>query len=438
MITYFSIVLGKLFIFFSKIFNLGSGSTWPGHIALSLNPNFIKDVLGSHPKGAKLKIIIITGTNGKTTTGKLISAIFEKNNKNVLHNSAGANLLNGLASTLISGATVSGKIKADYLIFESDENAFPEVVEQINPDYIICLNLFRDQLDRYGEIDSISKKWKEALGKLSNKTTLILNADDPQVSYLSKSSKAKCLFFGLDEKGEKATKHGADSIYCPKCSSKLIYRRVFFSHLGDWECPSCGLSRLKPGINSISHFPLSGSYNKHNALSAVLVARMEKVSDKIIESAYQSFVPAFGRGEKIIYKGKNIQIFLSKNPTGFNESLSTIKLAGGKNLLILLNDRIPDGLDVSWIWDIQMEELLLGFESVTVSGERCYDMALRIKYSDSSKFQISNFKFQINEDLKGALNLAMKQTPKDQALYVLPNYSAMLEIRKILTGKKIL
>ncbi len=405
---------------------------------MSLNPNFIKDVLGLHPKGVKPKIVVIAGTNGKTTTGKLIASILRTNGNKVIENAAGANLLNGLTSTIISGANLSGKLNQDYLIFESDENAFPDIVEQTNPNYIICLNLFRDQLDRYGEIDSIAKKWRKAFEKLNSKTTFILNADDPQIAYLLGKSKSKIKYFGLDEKGKHETVHGADTIYCPECSGKLEFSKVFFSHLGNWKCPKCKLKRPVPNLSKISHYPLYGTYNKYNSLAAALLAKEERISSEIVEKTYTKFTPAFGRQEMISYKGKYVQIFLSKNPTSFNESMQTIKELGGKNLLILLNDRIPDGLDVSWIWDTNMEELLPGFESVTVSGERCYDMALRIKYCDSSKFKISNLKFQINEDLKGALNLAMKQTPKDQALYVLPNYSAMLEIRKILTGRKIL
>lgn len=425
------ILFGKLLIYLSKNFNLGSGSTWPGHIALSLNPNFIRQTLALHPKGVKLKVIIIAGTNGKTTTGKLIAEILRANKKNVLHNEAGANLINGLASTLITGVNVSGKLNQDYLIFESDENALPEVLEQTNPDFIICLDLFRDQLDRYGEIDSIAKKWRGSFKKLLPNTTLILNSDDPQIAYLSSDTKAKSLYFGLEEEGKSQTSHGADTTYCPRCLGKLEFQKVFFSHLGIWSCPKCGLRRPKPNISSITHYPLSGTYNKYNSLAASLFAKSEGIKQDAIDKAFKNFSPAFGRGEKIVYKQKNVQVFLSKNPTSFNQSLVTAKMLGGKNLLILLNDRIPDGLDVSWIWDINMEELLIGFNSIIVSGDRCYDMGLRIKYCNSSKFKIE-------PSLQKALGIAIANIATDEVLYVLANYSSMLDIRKILTGKKIL
>jgi len=179
----FSIFLGKFIIFISNTLNLGSGSTWPGHIALKINPNFIKNIISK----SNTKIIIVAGTNGKTTTGRLITSIIRENNKTFLQNKAGANLINGLASTIIKGSSINGKLNKDYLIFESDEFALPEVINQTNPDYVICLNLFRDQLDRYGEIDSIAKKWHASFENLSNKTTLILNADDPQIAYLSEN-----------------------------------------------------------------------------------------------------------------------------------------------------------------------------------------------------------------------------------------------------------
>ncbi|MEK7070278.1 MAG: Mur ligase family protein, partial [Patescibacteria group bacterium] len=231
MLNYLSILLGKFIINFSQRLNLGSGSTWPGHIALGLNPNFIKDILALHPKGVKLKVIIIAGTNGKTTTGRLITSIIRENKKTYLQNKAGSNLINGLASTLIKGINLFslprpglGRLNCNYLIFECDENALPQVIAQTNPDYVICLNLFRDQLDRYGEIDSVARKWKDSFEKLTDATTLILNSDDPQIANLSTNTPAKSLFFGLQKSNNQTdTKHGADSTHCPNCSAKLKY-----------------------------------------------------------------------------------------------------------------------------------------------------------------------------------------------------------------------
>ncbi len=423
--NYLLIFFGKTFIYLSRLFNLGNGSTWPGHIALKLNPNFIRNILSK----SKIKIVVIAGTNGKTTTGALISHVLESSNHSVIHNSSGANLLNGLASTLISNSILA-RLNQEYLIFECDENALPEVIKQTDPNYILCLNLFRDQLDRYGEIDSITKRWAESFKNLNHKNTLVLNSDDPQVSYLGKNTKAQVKYFGLSENGTESTKHGADSIYCPNCSNKLTFEKVFFSHLGVWKCAKCALIRPTPDISNSKSYPLPGTYNKYNTIAANLILKEEGINEAIIEDGFNKFSPAFGRGEKIIYKGKHVQLFLSKNPTSFNESLRTIKELGGKNIVILLNDKIPDGLDVSWIWDINFEEILEKDMNIGVSGDRTYDMAVRIKYAE--------FFAHHNEDPKIVIDNMLASLEKDETLYILPNYSAMLETRKLLTGKKIL
>ena len=427
MINVISIILGKAIAYLSNVLNIGSGSTWPGHIALKLNPNFIKGIL----KNSKTKIIVIAGTNGKTTTGRLITSIIRESGKTYLQNKAGANLINGLASALVKGVELTGPLNKDYLIFESDESALPEVLEQTNPDYLICLNLFRDQLDRYGEVNTIAKNWQEAFEKLNSKTTLILNSDDPQVSFLSKKTNATILFFGLDEtNGENKLKHGADSIYCPRCLHMLNFTQVHFSHLGIWSCSNCSLKRPKPELSNLIYYPLPGTYNKYNSLAAALFAKAENISFKKVIRAYKSFTPAFGRQEKIKYRGKFAHLFLSKNPTSFNESLETIKKLHGKNLLIILNDRIPDGLDVSWIWDINFEGILDKSFNIMVSGERCYDMGLRLKYAEIFT--------HIEPNLENAIDVTVEGLEKKEELFILPNYSAMLDARKILTGKKIL
>jgi lipid II isoglutaminyl synthase (glutamine-hydrolysing) len=422
-----ALLLGKFIISISKTLNLGSGSTWPGHIALKINKNFIKDIL----KNSKTKIVIIAGTNGKTTTARLVTSIIRENGKTYLQNKAGANLVNGLASTLIYGTGLDGKLHRDYLIFESDEYALPQVLKETNPDYLICLNLFRDQLDRYGETASIAKKWQEVFKMLSSKTMIILNSDDPQIASLSTNSNEKTFYFGLPKQNNKnVLKHGADSIYCPDCFSELVFDSITFSHLGIWKCPKCGLKRPIPDLTTIPFYPLHGTYNKYNANAAALFGLKENYIQETITKAFKSFTPAFGRQEKLVYKDKKIQLFLSKNPTSFNESLDTIKELKGENILILLNDQIPDGLDVSWIWDINFEDILTKDINIGVSGERVYDMALRLKYG--------GFYTHIFENLQTGLDQMIENIKENETLYILPNYSSMLEIRKIITGRKIL
>jgi UDP-N-acetylmuramyl tripeptide synthase len=428
----FLILIGKIFSKISQALNVGSGSTWPGHIALNINKNFIKDVLKTNDQ--QLTTILIAGTNGKTTTGKLIRTILEKNNKKVFQNTAGANLLNGIASALIANADLNGKIKKDFAIFEIDENTLPLILKEIpGPDFIVILNLFRDQLDRYGEVNTLAKKWRDALKHLNGKTTIILNADDPQVAFLGEKLKAKVLYFGLNPTGNEETKlqHASDSTYCPNCKTKLIYSSVYFSHLGNWNCQKCSYKHPENVFTKSPLYPLVGIYNEYNINAAVLLAKNLRLSDERISSALQNFKPAFGRQEILTIDNKQVQIFLSKNPTGLNESLKTIVDLGAENLLLVLNDRIPDGRDVSWIWDVDFEIFATVFKKIVVAGDRVFDMGLRLKYAGFRNFQT-------DENLTGAVNIALEKTAKNETLYILPTYSAMLEVRKILTGKKIL
>lgn len=431
----FLILFGKIISKLSSVLRLGSGATWPGHITLNLNPKFIREILNK----SKTKIIVVAGTNGKTTTTKLIRTILEADGKKIFQNSTGANLLNGLASTLVENSSLIGKLNFDYGIFEIDENTLPLALKEFVPDYLVLLNLFRDQLDRYGEVNTIALKWQKAIQQLNSKTLMILNADDPQIAFLGKGKK-NSKYFGLDEKKKSPAEEqilAADSTQCQNCGSRLKYQNRTFSHLGNWYCASCKNKRPTLNLSKIDKYPLPGTYNKYNALAAVLTAQVLNIPGRIVSSALQNFSPAFGRQEKIEYKDRSIQLFLSKNPTSFNESLRTMAELGGKHVLFVLNDRIPDGRDVSWIWDTALEGNIDQFKQITVSGDRTYDMAIRLKYASKSLI-INPSSLIIEENLSRAINLALDQLPKSEILYVLPTYSAMLEVREILTGKKIL
>lgn len=409
------ILLCKIISKISLILNLGNGSTWPGHIALKLNPK----ILRSLESNLKFGSIVIAGTNGKTTTSKLIREVLEKKYK-VVQNASGANLLNGITSALI---TNSGQIG----IFEVDENTLPLLVNSFTPKIIVILNLFRDQLDRYGEVNTIAIKWKRALENLPGSTTVILNADDPQIAFLGQNLKAKVIYFGLDNPKLflKTAEHATDSTYCPNCSEKLIYKGIYYSHIGEWSCPKCHYAR--PKFTSLSiRSPLPGTYNLYNTLASQVVLNELGFHN----FNFADFQPAFGRQEKIIINNKKIIILLSKNPTGFNQSIRTLDEFSKekKTVMLVLNDRIPDGRDISWIWDVDFENLKDNVKKIYISGERCFDMGLRIKYSD-----IKNY--EIYENLKTCISKALSET---DMLYILPTYSAMLEVRKILSGKKIL
>lgn len=379
-----------------------------------------------------MKNILIAGTNGKTTTAKLIQTALTENGKTVLQNETGANLLNGIASTLLLNSNILGKLPYDYAIFEVDENALPPLLKQMNPDAVILLNLFRDQLDRYGEINTIADNWKKALANLSKDTTLILNADDPQIAYLGNDVKASVTYFGLKDSqfGNGELQHAADSVYCPKCGSKLTFDALAFSHLGKWHCEKCHLKRPDVTSETFAIYPLPGLYNKYNVLASTFALKHTGLTNEQIINAFTDFEPAFGRQEIITYKKKHIQVFLSKNPTSFNQSYTTIRELAGKTLLLVLNDRIPDGRDVSWIWDVDLPKIE-GFKNILIAGDRVYDMALRIKYEGYKQYEIF-------ENLEEAIEKGVKLIDTDETLFILPTYSAMLDVRKIITGKKIL
>lgn len=433
------ILIGKIIRFISKSLNLGNGGTWPGEIALTFNGRILEHFVSQLEKG----IIIVAGTNGKTTTSLMIRKFLEKSDKDVkvVHNQSGANIENGLISAFISQSSVTGRIYAKWAVLEVDENVLPVVLPKINrcldakkKIIVVLLNLFRDQLDRYGEVDLIARRWQSALVQSKKENTiLILNADDPLLAYIGGKTKAKSIYFGLDKPEEylKTYEHATDSIYCPSCGQKLRYEGVYFSHLGKWSCKNCGLHR--PSVKSaVLTFSLAGLYNLYNGQAAYWAAIEAGVRADILKNiAVSDFMPAFGRQEEIEYKGKKIKIFLAKNPAGFNAVLRTVIDLKPKITLFVLNDRIPDGRDVSWIWDVDTEELVKKQVAIVVSGDRAYDMGLRIKYSDSPKFQIE-------EDVKKAIELAVLKTSRPDTLYIMATYSAMLEVRKILTGKKIL
>lgn len=427
----FLILLGRTFSNIIQFLNLGNGSTWPGHIALKLNKNFISDLM----RNSKIKIIFVVGTNGKTTTTSLIKHLLVKQGKSVIQNNSGANLLNGIASTLLLNASVTGKINADYALFEIDENAFPKSLHEIQPDVIVMLNLFRDQLDRYGEVASIAHKWHTSVNTLSSKTTLILNADDPQIAYLGENVKCEVSYFGYKaDKSIASLEHAVDSTYCPRCGTKLTYKTIAYSHLGDWHCENCKLDKPQDVYTHSPVYPLSGIYNAYNTHAALLSLKLLGFKEDQLTTSLASFQPAFGRQEELNIQGKRIKIILAKNPTGFNESLRTITELKGQRVLLVLNDRVADGKDVSWIWDIDFEKYEHLFYSLIISGERSFDLGLRIKYTQKEPIP----HFIVEPDLKKALDYALKDLKKDETLFILPTYTAMLQVREILTGKKIL
>lgn len=422
-----------------RLLRLGAASVLPGSISLRIQPQALPLMFAQVKRG----VILIVGTNGKTTTSLLLRTILESQGWRVAHNAAGANLINGLVTTLLENTNLIGQLEADYAILEVDENVLPLVLRDCQPKFILGLNLFRDQLDRYGEVDTISRRWQNAIAPLPKETTIILNADDPTLCYLGQQLSQNVRFFGLNEPEVYLDEipHAVDSIYCPSCGHPLNYKGVYLSHLGDYDCPQCGFSKSPLAVNS-PEWPqiLIGLYNKYNTLAAGLVAQEIGIDKAVIYETIKNFRAAFGRAEELVVDGKNVRILLSKNPVGMNETIRAVhdiqKTGGASTKLVVLNDRTPDGTDVSWIWDVDTEKLVELGGTIVISGDRVYDMALRLHYSQS-QFQ-PNCQLIIKEDLQSAITTALEQTPANETLHILPTYSAMLEVRGLLTGRQIL
>ena len=425
-----------------RLLGLGAASVLPGAISRRFHPRLLSLLCEQVKQG----VILVVGTNGKTTTSLLLRTILEDQNYQVAHNETGANLINGLVTALLGNTNLIGTLTADYAILEVDENIVPLLLKDCQPRVILALNLFRDQLDRYGEVDAISQRWQKEIATLSPNTVIILNGDDPTLCYLGQQLNQKVRYFGLSEPKLylEEIPHAVDSIYCPSCGHPLNYQGVYLSHLGDYSCEKCGFKKSKLALNS-EDWPqiLIGVYNKYNTLAAGLVAQELNVEKAAIFQTVKNFKAAFGRAEELTINGKHVRILLSKNPVGMNETIravSDIKKTGqSSTTLLVLNDRIPDGTDVSWIWDVDTEPLVKLGGNLVVSGDRTYDMALRLKYSqETSTEQNSCVKLIVKEDLKEAIETAFNLTGEEETLHIVPTYSAMLEVRGMLTGRQIL
>ena len=461
---FFAVIVGKITFFLTRTLGRGGGTAAPGLITNKIYPLFVSQLT----KNLKHGSIVITGTNGKTTTSRILSSILHQAGYNPIHNRAGSNLMRGVASTLIEKCALNGDTEADIGIWEIDEATLPYAVRDLKPKIVVITNLFRDQLDRYGEIDKIAQIWKETLQKLPKKTTVVFCGDDPTVAGLGSALKNKVLYFGVNDKSFalKELPHAADSKQCPKCSSFLSFPSCFLSHLGHYICQDCGFH--SPSIDVICRkilfedtkntqitlntptkqlnleINLSGLYNVYNLLAAVAIAEVLKVSEAKIKKGVLSFRPAFGRIEKISAGKREILLLLCKNPTGFNEVLRTItRERRNLNILIAINDLIADGRDVSWLWDVDFEVLKGKVKDLVVSGIRAEDMALRLKYSNSqfpiptdsrgsSTLCVGISNFQLEKDFQKAIKLGLQKTNDEEILYILHTYTAMLEIRKVL------
>ncbi len=408
---------GKIILLLTKFLQTGGGTAAPGLLALKIDSNLVEYFAQQCTKGS----VVITGTNGKTTTSRLISHYFSQNNIAYIHNRAGSNLERGIASAGINDCNWAGQVRAEYGIWEIDEAAFTKVVKKINPQHIILLNLFRDQLDRYGEVDATKNKWFAALNELSTKTMIIYNSDDAQLVHLVhllSQSNSNLVFtaFSIKSQCEKESENDilspVELILCPQCKKRLSLKQTIVG-LGEFKCANCKLQNPVPevsikrwdvranassGMISLGQaeipfeISLPGLFNIYNFTAAATYLYEAKLNiDQFIHLS-STYKAAFARMESITYNNCEYILTLIKNPTGFTESLKTIFNSDSHytEAIFILNDNYADGRDVSWIWDVNLNKYLPDtLISVTVSGTRVYDMALRLKYAETTTKNIT-------------------------------------------------
>lgn len=444
-----AVAAGKAATTLSRQLGLGAGSNFPGRVVLRLHPRATEEMASRLERGC----VLITGTNGKTTTANLLASMLREAGLRPVHNRVGANLISGITAALAQSSDLRGHPRGDLGLFEVDEATLPAAVRRLRPRMVIVTNLFRDQLDRYGELETLARKMDGALRELEPGSHVVLNADDPLVASLGKDSPATLHYYGIEseEAAEGSLRHAADSKHCRVCGTPLAFRAHFLGHMGKYSCPACGASRPLPSFSAIRVelrgtegtsvgvssptweasllLPLPGLYNVYNLLAALAGAQLLGLSGEEVERGARGYVTAFGRGERIPIEGRELFLVLSKNPTGFNEVIRTVREEGeGLVVLAALNDRIADGRDVSWIWDVDFEELAPLPRVLVATGKRAFDMALRMKYAGMEVERI-----EVHGGLKEALRAVISHAREGEKIYALTTYTATLELRRLLT-----
>ncbi|TML29971.1 MAG: DUF1727 domain-containing protein [Actinobacteria bacterium] len=427
----------------SRLAGAGGGTTVPGKLLWRVDPGAVDRLAARLPLGSA----VISATNGKTTTAAMAAEILRQR-IHLAHNSSGANLVSGVASTLLDARG------AELGLFEVDEAALPEVAARVRPRAVCLGNLFRDQLDRYGELEHVAARWRSAVRELPAEAALVLNGDDPQVGELARD-RAGAVVFGVDDPSvaRPSLQHAADSKYCVRCGTPYEYAAAYVGHLGEYSCPNCGHARpalsvvardvRMQGLDGVAfrlqtpdgardvRLRVPGLYNVYNALAAASLAGALGASLDEVTAGLERFSAAFGRFERIAVGDRGLLMLLIKNPAGANEAVRTIVDGGAPSLAVIaLNDAIADGRDVSWIWDVDFEPLLPHLGRLVAAGDRAAELALRFKYAGMDGDAI-----EVIPSLERALDRGLELTPPGDELIVLPTYTAMLALRKIVAER---
>jgi UDP-N-acetylmuramyl tripeptide synthase len=422
----------------------GGGTSLPGKVLTRLEPRAIERLAARLPRGSA----VVSATNGKTTTAAMAASVLHRAGVGLVHNQAGANMAGGVASTLAAAARPRGAIAGELGLFEVDEFWLDSVVAQLRPRAVLLGNLFRDQLDRYGELDTIADRWARLTAALPAATRLALNADDPLIADLGRD-RPGTTYFGIEDRSVASAEmqHASDSTHCRNCGAAYVYDAVYMGHLGIYRCPGCGRERPRPtvaaqrvrlhgtraasfllvtdGATAEVQLPLPGLYNVYNALGAATLCLALGMSLAQVTDGLAHVSAAFGRAERIAVDAHELSVLLIKNPAGANEILRTLALEPGElDVLGVLNDRIADGRDVSWVWDADFELLAGRVRRMTCAGTRAAELAVRMKYAG-----IPVDRLHVEAELPAALDAAIGAAPPDAAVYALPTYTALLELR---------
>ncbi|WP_434004982.1 MurT ligase domain-containing protein [Candidatus Dormibacter sp.] len=446
-----AVLAGKAAGTASRLVGQGGGTTLPGLVASRIEPRTLALLAERLTAGS----VLITGTNGKTTTSRLIASLLQGLPARVVANRAGANLVTGHTSAVLAGAGLTGRFRADWGVFEVDEATLPSAVAELKPRAVVVGNLFRDQLDRYGELEMLALTIERGLEALPEGATAVLNADDPRTAEIGyrlgeRRGRLKILWYGLDDPAVAISElpHAADARTCPRCGSRLDFRQVYVGHDGDYTCPTGDFGRPERDLSATSvqldgldgvrftvggvqvGAALGGLYNAYNLLGAFATGTALGLKPGYMVERLGEVPAAFGRQERFLHQGRRFTLMLAKNPAGFNEILREAeRLGGGRHFLLGLNDRIADGRDVSWIWDVDFE--LLGgdcaAETLIATGVRAYDLALRLKYA--------GLKATVEVDLNRALDRLLEAVPAGAEGFILCTYTAMLDVRALLVRR---
>jgi UDP-N-acetylmuramyl tripeptide synthase len=439
------LTLARLARAMSRRLGRGGGTTLPGRLLLRLDRHAIRRLGQRLGAGTML----LSATNGKTTTASMIAGILERARRPVVRNAAGSNMHWGIATALID----AGRDSSELGLFEVDEAWLPAVARELQPDTFVLCNLFRDQLDRYGELELLADRWAELVDERAGSARFVLNADDPLVADLGRE-RPGVVYFGIsdDSQALPELQHAADSKHCRNCGTPYDYEAVYLGHLGRYRCPGCGRQRPEPAVvaeritldgmsgsqmslrtpagSTEIRLPLPGLYNVYNAVAAAAAAMELGAPLDDVKASLEAQTAAFGRVETIPVEGRDVSILLVKNPAGANEVLRTLTLEGRElDLWIALNDKIADGRDVSWVWDADFELLAGRVRRVTCSGTRAEEMALRLKYAGIDA------ELEVERDLWRALESAVGAVNGGGRLFALPTYTALLELRDLLAER---